>query len=168
MMGVGTVLRGKFGRRRCGMRKWISVAGAALLGAGLLTGTAGAVPSALPSAHVWITTPDGAQRMTDAGTVAFRAGGSANVTVTVDPSRTYQRMDGFGGAITDSSAHVMYQLDPANRTAAMQDLFGTDGLSVLRQPMGASDFVDGPFYTYDDLPAGATDYGMQHFSVDHD
>jgi glucosylceramidase len=150
------------------MRKWISIAGAAVLCGGLLTGTAGAAPSALPAAHVWITTPDGTQRMTDAGTVAFRPGGSANVTVTVDPSRTYQRMDGFGAAITDSSAHVMYQLDPANRTAAMQDLFGADGLSLLRQPMGASDFVDGAFYTYDDLPAGATDYGMQQFSVDHD
>ena len=28
------------------------------------------------------------------------------------------------------------------------------GLSYLRQPMGASDFVAGPHYTYDDVPAG--------------
>jgi glucosylceramidase len=34
--------------------------------------------------------------------------------------------------------------------------------------MGASDFVDGPFYTYDDLPSGANDYEMHHFSVQHD
>jgi glucosylceramidase len=34
--------------------------------------------------------------------------------------------------------------------------------------MGASDFVDGDFYTYDDVPAGQTDYGLQHFSIDHD
>jgi glucosylceramidase len=153
------------------MRKWITIAGAAVLGTALVTGPipvlAGAAP-ALPSAHVWITTPDGTQRMHDAGAVAFRQGASANLTVTVDPSRVYQRMDGFGASITDSSASVLYRLGPQERDAAMRDLFGTDRLSLLRQPMGASDFVDGPFYTYDDLPAGATDYGMRHFSVEHD
>jgi glucosylceramidase len=153
------------------MRKWIMIVGAAVLGSALVTGPiqvlAGAAPG-LPSAHVWITTPDGTQRMHDAGAVAFRQGASANLTVTVDPSRAYQRMDGFGASITDSSASVLYRLGPQQRDAAMRDLFGTDRLSLLRQPMGASDFVDGPFYTYDDLPAGSTDYGMRHFSVEHD
>jgi glucosylceramidase len=153
------------------MRKWIMIAGAAVLGSALVTGPiqvlADAAPG-LPSAHVWITTPDGTQRMHDAGAVAFRQGASANLTVTVDPSRVYQRMDGFGASITDSSASVLYRLGPLQRDAAMRDLFGTDRLSLLRQPMGASDFVDGPFYTYDDLPAGSTDYGMRHFSVEHD
>jgi len=153
------------------MRKWIMIAGAAVLGSALVTGPiqllAGAAPG-LPSAHVWITTPDGTQRMHDAGAVAFHQGASANLTVTVDPSRVYQRMDGFGASITDSSASVLYRLGPQQRDAAMRDLFGTDRLSLLRQPMGASDFVDGPFYTYDDLSAGATDYGMRHFSVEHD
>jgi len=152
------------------MRKWMLVAGAAVLGGGVLTGPSYATASAtpLPSAHVWVTTPDGSQLMSDVGRIPFRAGGSTNLTVTVDPSRTYQRMDGFGASITDSSASVLYRLPPQQRTAAMRDLFSTDGLSLLRQPMGASDFVDGPFYTYDDLPAGATDYGLRHFSVQHD
>ena len=34
--------------------------------------------------------------------------------------------------------------------------------------MGASDFVDGPHYTYDDVPAGKTDYRLRHFSIAHD
>ena len=152
------------------MRKWILFAGAAVLGGGLLTGVgpATADTGALPSAHVWVTTPDGSQKMADDGRIAFHAGGSANLTVTVDPSRTYQRFDGAGASITDSSASVLYRLDPQQRAATMRDLFSTDGLDVLRQPMGASDFVDGPFYTYDDQPAGSTDYGMRHFSVEHD
>jgi glucosylceramidase len=77
-------------------------------------------------------------------------------------------MDGFGASITDSSASVLYRLGPQQRDAAMRDLFSADKLDVLRQPMGASDFVDGPFYTYDDLPPGANDYEMHHFSVQHD
>ena len=79
-------------------------------------------------------------------------------------------MDGFGASITDSSAHVLYRLDRRRRDAAMQSLFGRDGdrLSVLRQPMGSSDFVAGEHYTYDDLPSGRTDYRMRRFSIDHD
>src|SRR3954462_7584036 len=129
---------------------------------------AAAPAAAAPSAHVWLTTPDGAMRMSDRGTVPFRDGPSSALTVTVDPSRTYQRMDGFGASITDSSAHVLYRLDSKHRAAAMRDLFATDRLSFLRQPMGASDFVAGPHYTYDDMPAGETDYGMHHFSIQHD
>jgi glucosylceramidase len=124
-----------------------------------------------PSAQVWVTTPDGALKLADQGSVAFRPGGSPELTISVDPSRTYQPMDGFGASITDSSASVLYRLDPRSRARAMISLFSPgagDGLAILRQPMGASDFVDGPFYTYDDLKPGRTDYQMEHFSIAHD
>src|SRR3954467_12576417 len=134
-----------------------------------LTLLAAATPAvAAPSAHVWVTTPDGTMKMADRGSVDFAPGGSDALTVTVDPSRTYQRMDGFGASITDSSAHVLYRLDSKHRAAAMASLFGADKLSFLRQPMGASDFVAGPHYTYDDMPAGETAYGMHPFSIQHD
>ena len=154
------------------MRKSIILSAVALLAGGLLLSGTGqvlaAAPPTLPSAHVWVTTPDGSMRMADLGATPFRPGASTNLTVTVDPSRVYQRMDGFGASITDSSASVLYRLGPQQRDAAMRDLFSADKLDVLRQPMGASDFVDGPFYTYDDLPSGANDYEMHHFSVQHD
>jgi len=109
--------------------------------------------------------------MSNLGQVPFHIGGSKSLTITVDPSRSYQTMDGFGASITDSSAHVLYSLQGKVRDAAMSDLFSPtqgDGLSVLRQPMGASDFVAGGFYTYNDLAPGQTDYGMRHFSIAHD
>ena len=141
------------------MRRLLAIAVLALL-------AAAAPAAAAPSAHVWVTTPDGSQRFADGGSVPFTRGGSDELTITVDPSRSYQRMDGFGASITDSSAHVLYTLDRRSRAAAMADLFGRDGdrLSFLRQPMGSSDFVAGPHYTYDDMPAGRTDYRMRHFS----
>src|ERR1700754_3403725 len=104
--------------------------------------------------HAWVTTPDGTLKLADQGATAFRPGGSPELTISVDPSRAYQPIDGFGASITDSSASVLYRLDPRTRAEAMSSVFPADGLSVLRQPMGASDFVDGPFYTYDDVPAG--------------
>ena len=121
-----------------------------------------------PVAHVWVTTPDGAEQMHDRGTVPFGTGGSNRLTISVDSSLRYQTMDGVGASITDSSASVLMELDSATRDATMRDLFGTDGLSFLRQPVGSSDFVDGPHYTYDDVAPGATDYDLSEFSIAHD
>src|SRR3954469_21721394 len=142
----------------------------AVLAAAVLIAAAPAT-AAPPTAREWLTTPDGAFKLSDGGSLPFRAGGSDRLTITVDPSRAYQTMDGFGASITDSSAQVLYRLDPRTRDATMRRLFssdGGDGLSFLRQPMGASDFVGGPFYTYDDVPTGRTDYGMTKFSIGHD
>ncbi|MEA2281384.1 MAG: glucosylceramidase [Solirubrobacteraceae bacterium] len=150
---------------------WV-IAVVVLAATGAVTTQATASGSAPPQAHVWITTPDGALKLADQGSVPFHPGGSSNVTVTVDPSRRYQRMDGFGASITDSSAAVLSQLDRRQRDATMTDLFSPsrgDGLSFLRQPMGSSDFTaSARHYTYDDMPAGRTDYGMRHFSIAHD
>jgi glucosylceramidase len=120
---------------------------------------------------VWLTTPDGTYRMSDMGTVVFGTAPPTVPAVVVDPSRTFQRMAGFGGAITDSSASVLYRLSSAGREATMRSLFDPrtgDGLSYLRQPIGGSDFVATAPYTYDDMPAGATDYQQRHFSIAHD
>jgi glucosylceramidase len=120
------------------------------------------------TAHVWLSTPDGAHRLDDLGTVAFRTGATTVPTVVVDPNRRYQTMTGYGASITDSSAAVLYRLAPAARTEAMASLFKENRLNFLRQPIGASDFTDEPGYTYNDLPAGQTDFGLRKFSVAHD
>ena len=37
------------------------------------------------------------------------------------------------------------------------------------QPVGSSDFTAAAeHYTYDDVPAGQTDFGLTHFSIAHD
>jgi glucosylceramidase len=103
--------------------------------------------------------------------VAFSTNPPANVAVTVDPTRTFQTMTGFGGSLTDSSAAVLYTLPPSARDAAMHLLFDPatgDGLDFLRQPIGASDFVATQDYTYDDMPPGQTDYLQRHFSISRD
>ena len=146
------------------MRRVLVLAICAALGAA-------APAAAAPTAHVWQTTPDGATKMSDRGSVAFHRGDSNALTISLDPSRRYQTMEGFGASITDSSAHVLARLDKRTRDATMRSLFSRedgDGLSFLRQPMGASDFVAGDHYTYDDLPAGQTDYEMRRFSIAHD
>jgi glucosylceramidase len=139
--------------------------------------SASASGSAGLAAHVWVTTPDGTDKLTDLGAVPFTNAAAAAAaapttpTLVVDPTQTFQTMRGFGGAITDSSATVLYGMSPSARAATMRSLFDPvtgDGLDYLRQPIGASDFVATAAYTYDDLAAGQTDYQQRHFSVAHD
>lgn len=123
------------------------------------------------AAQVWMTTPDRSEQLTRRADVPFVKGTSSELTITVDPSRNYQKMDGFGASITDSSAVLLAGLPDAKRAEVMRSLFHPQegiGLSFLRQPMGASDFVAGPHYTYDDVPAGQTDFALDHFSIAHD
>jgi glucosylceramidase len=132
--------------------------------------TAGAALAAGPAApRVWLTTGDQAHLLEAQAPAALGAADPAAPTIAVDPATTYQRVEGFGASITDSSAKVLAA--SPDRARIMRDLFDPGdglGLSYLRQPMGASDFVSGPHYTYDDVPAGRTDFEMQHFSIAHD
>lgn len=137
----------------------------------LASGALAAGSRAPVTAYVWVTTPDGADKLSDLGTVAFSGAPTSVPTIVVDPTLSFQTMQGFGGAITDSSATVLYRLSPAVRQATMRSLFDPvtgDGLDYLRQPIGASDFVATAAYTYDDMPAGQTDYQQRHFSIAHD
>lgn len=159
----------------------------ALLVAAGAAGTGGAYASAAGgsasassaplAAHVWVTTPNGVDKLSDLGTVAFTSAAAAAAAapttpaVVIDPTQTFQTMQGFGGSITDSSATVLYGMSPSARAATMRSLFDPvsgDGLDYLRQPIGASDFVATAAYSYDDLPAGQTDYRQRQFSIAHD
>jgi len=92
--------------------------------------------------------------------------------ILINPSQTYQEIDGFGASLTDSSAWLIHEfLTASERHALLTDLFDPDegiGLSYLRQPMGASDFRL-QNYSYDDLPPGVTsDYLLTYFSIAYD
>ncbi|MBW8002799.1 MAG: hypothetical protein FVQ80_12385 [Planctomycetes bacterium] len=104
--------------------------------------------------------------MTFAGT-AFCA------SVNIDDTVLYQQMNGFGASYTDSAAWMVYESGVLNSTqiqTLVDDLFDPVsgiGLSILRQPMGTSDFR-WEDYTYDDMPAGQTDYSLANFSISRD
>src|SRR5580658_2853228 len=89
------------------------VAAAAAAAGGLSATAAAAAVPATTAAHVWITTADGTDKLSDLGTVDFSTAPSTAPTVVVDPTLTYQTIQGFGGAITDSSATVLYTLPAA-------------------------------------------------------
>ena len=93
------------------------------------------------------------------------------LTIRVDETTQYQIIDGFGASLTDSSAWLLdKKLSPQQRAEAFDMLFDPQkgiGLSVLRQPMGASDFALDA-YSYDDVAAGEKDLKLEKFSIEHD
>ena len=92
--------------------------------------------------------------------------------ITVNPNVRYQRIAGFGAAMTDTSAWLLYdQLSPEVRASAMAALFSGAGihLSFVHIPIAATDFTaTGIPYTYDDVPSGQSDPSLEHFSIAHD
>ncbi len=104
--------------------------------------------------RAWLTSAGNGQLNHKMQQVAVAAQAGATDTVSVDVNRTYQTIDGFGGAMTDSAASLI--LGSAHRDAALNQLFGTGpgqaGLTMVRSPMGSSDMMaDGnDFHTYED------------------
>lgn len=132
-------------------------------------------PSVAPGAlrvDVWETSYDGSQLLTPQAVAGFAPGtpGGPEV-ITVDDRQRYQVMEGFGAAITDSSAYVLrHDMSASQRATVMTRLFDRTrgiGLDYLREPIGANDFSTSS-YTEDDVPAGHSDPALAHFSIAHD
>ena len=124
--------------------------------------------------NVWLTTSDGSNKLTAQPGLTFTSDSQNGDSSTIDVNehQQFQQMDGFGAAVTDSSAWLMYtRMSTSQRNDLMKRLFDPAngiGISFVRIPMGASDFsVNGP-YSYDDLPPGQTDPTLSKFSINHD
>ncbi|MFH8872817.1 RICIN domain-containing protein [Streptomyces griseus] len=133
----------------------------AALGVDASVGTARAAD---PAAQVWITTPDGAKKLSPEGNVPF-TGSPQAVDIRVDASDKGQKFTGAGASVTGASAHLLQSLPQAQRTTVLRSLFSSEGdgigLNYLRQPLGSTDFdANGNAYTYEDT-RGA-------FSIDRD
>jgi len=96
---------------------------------------------------------------------------TSQLVLEVDPNRTFQTIDGFGFTLTGGSAALINSLDANKKEALLQELFSNDGdgigISYLRISVGASDLSSEPF-TYNDLPEGETDPGLQHFTLERE
>jgi glucosylceramidase len=120
-------------------------------------------------AQFWLTTGDQAQLLSRQGDISITPAASTTLPViTVDVSQTYQEIEGFGAALTGSSAYLINkELTSSQRQSLIKDLFDPStgiGISALRLTIGASDFSLKDF-TYNDMPEGETDYALQHFSM---
>ncbi|HTP20974.1 MAG TPA: glycoside hydrolase family 30 beta sandwich domain-containing protein [Solirubrobacteraceae bacterium] len=157
-VGYRVSVRAKIGRRPWSRTVSVSV---------------GAVPDAGPgNVAVWLTTAGLREALSPMSPVSFTPLDPAIPTIQVSDATRYQRIIGFGAAMTDTSAWLLYDESPPSvRALAMAALFGPSGigLNYVRVPIGASDFTaTGVPYTYDDVPAGDADPSLGQFSIAHD
>lgn len=132
-------------------------------------GCATARPATLPSAQMWLTTADQTQKLQPKPVQRQTGRASGDEAVTIDTSKHFQKMHGFGAAMTDASAQVLSSLPDKKRKALMAELFGRKngglGLSFTRLTIGASDFSTRD-YSYDDTPGNVPDPTFRYFSIE--
>jgi glucosylceramidase len=76
--------------------------------------------------------------------------GTSGLVIQVFPNQRFQTMEGFGFTLTGGSAQVIHRLEPVKKAALLQELFGKNGISVLRISVGASD-LDSSVFSYEDV-----------------
>ncbi|MBS0584086.1 MAG: glycoside hydrolase family 30 protein [Proteobacteria bacterium] len=137
----------------------------------LQLGAAGALGLALPRAfakgaatRTWTvveTSRDGARLAPRAMTNAAASGAA---TLSCDPSKRFQQITGFGGALTESSAYVLKQLPEAQRLEVLKRYYDPRegiGYTLARTHIGSCDFA---LSTWSLAPSPG-DYELLDFSL---
>lgn len=126
----------------------------------------------LPKASVWLTEGDQSNLFTETGGITIRQTATTDwPVIRMDTSQLFQSIDGFGAALTGSSAYLINnKLNASQRSTLLEQLFDPVkgiGISYLRLTMGASDFSLNDF-TYNDMPPGETDFELTQFDLGPD
>lgn len=119
---------------------------------------------------VYTTAEKTSQRITPAaGTLSFtelKQPLETQISVFVDPNKTFQTVMGIGGAITDASAETFGKIPKDKQKAILDAYYDVDkgiGYSLARTTIHSSDFASGS-YTY--ITEG--DKELKSFNVSHD
>src|SRR5260370_17291226 len=81
--------------------------------------------------EVWLTRPDKSALFNkQSGYLPVDVATRNSTTITVNPSKGYQTMDGFGFALTGGSADLISNLPQGKRDDLLQDLFSTAGTGI--------------------------------------
>ncbi|HTE58155.1 MAG TPA: carbohydrate-binding protein [Verrucomicrobiae bacterium] len=166
-------MRGKLRRISAGLCAAVLLAVAS---AGVLPAVAHATPEQPTNyvAKVSLTLPDQSKLVQPQADVpiSLNSPSTANeVSVRVDPTKTFQTMEGVGATMTESSAYLFStKLTAAQRGLVFPALFSKSvgaGIDIVRVPWGVTDFSLGE-YTYNDNPPGGSDAPQNNFSISHD
>ncbi|MDB4904076.1 MAG: O-Glycosyl hydrolase family 30 [Mucilaginibacter sp.] len=141
----------------------------------LLTAKFAGAQNALPFnvAHkevkVFLTAKDNNDRLTQTETLHFTdkpQPAETEVSVFVDPSKTFQTMLGIGAALTDASAEIFYKLPKEKQKEFMTAYFDKDkgiGYTLARTNIQSCDFSSSSYSYVKD-----NDASLKTFDVSHD
>ena len=120
-------------------------------------------------ASAWVTTGNRNRLLHQETDIMIFEGQQTDLSSTsIDFDDLLQEIDGFGAALTGSSAWLINrQMSNAQSQQLLTELFHQTngiGVSYLRLPMGSSDFSLSN-YTYNDLLPGQSDPELEFFSI---
>jgi len=88
-------------------------------------------------------------------------------SIMIDPSKTFQTITGFGGALTDASAETFYKLNKNLQNEILKAYFDPDsgiGYTICRTHINSCDFSSDS-YAYDSVK---NDTSLSQFTIEHD
>ena len=87
-------------------------------------------------AEMWVTTADETQKLAPQPLLDAAGAATGDEAVRIDTNKRFQRVHGFGAAMTDASAELLSRLPEGQRKAVIAELFGRQngglGLSFTR------------------------------------
>lgn len=114
-----------------------------------------------------LTTRDGGARLSEQPPAAPLHGAHDLASITVDTTRRFQTLLGFGGAFTEAAAVVWQALGASAREQFLTDCFDPlrgHGYTLGRVPIGSSDFALGHYAHVEQ----ADDHALESFSIERD
>lgn len=121
-----------------------------------------------PNAVVFLTSRDGAARLSPQPPAAFAPAADSHLpAVVVDAAHRFQTIEGFGGAFTESTAVTLQKMPAAARNEIINAYFNPatgHGYNLCRVHMNSCDFSTGNYACAD----VAGDFELKHFNINRD
>ena len=149
-------------------RDFLKLSTAALASAAVSSKLAAVGSTAEPSGELRAWSTYGTRRFAPEGGLRWQsAAGSAAETITLDPSKRFQEILGFGGALTDATCYMFNSMPSGAREELLREFFSHEAMNfnVCRSCVGSSDYSTRA-YTYDD--AAKPDPTLAGFSIEPD
>jgi len=117
--------------------------------------------------RAFLTVGDSADRLTEQPRLPCAVASEIGSAVWIDPSRTFQIVEGFGGAFTEAAAVTWQRLSPAKQQQVLRDYFDPEqghGYTLCRVHMNSCDFSLGN-YAHVETPG---DVNLTSFNIERD
>ena len=127
--------------------------------------------SEVGTAKIWVTSGDESRLLSAQDNLSIIDNNETSYpSITINEDEQMQEIEGFGAALTGSSAYLINNLSTSQKNSLLSNLFDPEngaGMSYLRLTIGASDFSLEDF-TYNDMPQGQEDPNLDNFSIASD
>ena len=124
--------------------------------------------SEVGTAQIWVTSGDESRLLSAQDNLSIIDNNETSYpSITINEDEQMQEIEGFGAALTGSSAYLINNLSTSQKNSLLSNLFDPEngaGMSYLRLTIGASDFSLEDF-TYNDMPQGQEDPNLDNFSI---